>query len=492
VSFGDLEAKLQKGLAGVATAYFDPEVEFLWRPRKDFLEALQALQAEKGANALVDIPLLRQIVYEGRHFLAAFSDRQWQRDNEIAEYKTTDGIYDNVVSEGNRFTFVIPKNYPKDRALGKTPRPAPLPLLLAIHEEQDGKDAKMKAEKYPGGAVLRRHFPKNEHDDLYENWLIIAPVAARAKFLEDKAIRHLYLTGVLTNFWRRYFVDFDRILVDGAAPAAAMAAAFPHVFAGVVLRPGKEMAFEPEVVRNYATVPVYVVGDEEFGKELEKAGHTNVTVGSEKDVVPWMDAQRRKTPKSFKWRVLRPDHVAANWVVVTGPDYAAPEVSMEVESVDTQDDPNTIKIDARGIEHLRIFLNDEIVDLDRPVRLVVNGEVIEVGKIERDFSRLFERDPEVRRNMNFGWLYTAVIEDVRVPEPKAEEQPAEGPTETAPEEGPKGSPEDEARAAEWWGKGEAAEAEGITSRAKVYYRKIVELGPTSYLARATAKLETLP
>ena len=75
------------------------------------------------------------------------------------------------------------------------------------------------------------------------------------------------------------------------------------------------------------------------------------------------------------------------------------------------------------------------------MRLVVNGDVRELGTIERDFGRLFEKDPEVRRNMNFGWLYTAVLEDVAVsgdaplpplPTPTEEPEPEPVPPEARP------------------------------------------------------------
>lgn len=485
----DLDAKTQKSLAGVVSAYLDPEVEFLWRPRKNFIAALDAIQADKGVNPLVDIPFLRQAVYQGRHFRPRFSDKKWQRDREITEFKK-ENPYLNLVSEGYRFSYAVPKGYPKDRALAKPPRPAAYPLLLCIHEERDTKDSKRQSEKFPGGAVLKRRFPKDDFEELYEQWLMLAPVAARARFLEDGAIRHRYLTGVLSDFWRRYHVDFDRIIVDGAAPAAAMAAAFPHVFAGVVLRPGKDMTLETEVVRNFATVPVFVVDDKDLGKQLEEAGHGQVTVGSAKEVATWMGEQRRQMPKSFRWSLLRPDHEYANWMVITGPDYAAPDRTLEVDAVDTADDPNTIKITAKGMEKLRLFLNDEIVDLDRDIRIVVNGEEKVLAKTDRDFGRLFEKDPEVRRNMNFGWLFTMLIEDLRVPEPVAEE-PAGEPTEPTPEAGPTGSPEDEAKAEKFWKKAEEALAAGEPSRAKLYLNKIVELGDTSFKAKAEAKLDEL-
>jgi len=41
---------------------------------------------------------------------------------------------------------------------------------------------------------------------------------------------------VLNQFWQRYHVDFDRIVADGSQEALAVAALFPNIFAGLVLR----------------------------------------------------------------------------------------------------------------------------------------------------------------------------------------------------------------------------------------------------------------
>ncbi len=93
--------------------------------------------------------------------------------------------------------------------------------------------------------------------------------------------------------------------------------------------------------------------------------------------------------------------------------------------------------------------------------------------------------------MNFGWLFPVLLDDISVPEPQAEEKPPEETTEPAPESGAKGSPEDEASATGWWDKAEKLEGAGQAPRALIFYRKIVELGKTSFLERAKAKIAEL-
>jgi len=493
VTFGDLDAKTQKDLCEKARSYFDPSVEFLWRPRKELLAVFEGLQTEKGVKVLADMPLLREIVYQGRHFLEPFDDKRWQRDHEITDFKKSQ-VYNNLKSEQWQFTYTQPRDYPKDRDLDKVPRTiAPYPLLLAVHDEEDTRDGSQSV-AYPGEACLRRRYPKDTFDKLYDAWLTLAPVAPRGKFLEDDGlIRHRFLTAVLTEFWRRYNVDFDRIVIDGGSPAAAMAAAFPHIFAGFVLRPSKDLTVVTDVVRNYAGVPVFVVGDEAWGQKLRDAGHPDVTVGGPKELAPWLEARHRVTPRSFHWTMVNQDHKNANWIDITVPDYAAPERTLDVEVVDTEADPNTIKIQARGMEEIMVYLNDEIVDLDREVRLLVNDEELKFPKIERDFGRLFDKDPYVRKNMYFGWLYSALLERIKVPAPGAAEKPTEEkPVEEKPTEAPTaGDAQVEKDAAELWAKAEAAEQEENKVKARLYYQKVVDLGQTTLLDRAKAKLEEL-
>jgi len=82
------------------------------------------------------------------------------------------------------------------------------------------------------------------------------------------------------------------------------------------------------------------------------------------------------------------------------------------------------------------------------------------------------------------------IDEIKVLDLAVEEKPAAGDTET-PTDGPKGSDEAEAEAEQNWAKAEAAEKDGNKVKARIYYKKVVDAGETSYLARAKAKLEEL-
>ncbi|MHC5009720.1 MAG: hypothetical protein ACYTG6_02090, partial [Planctomycetota bacterium] len=247
----DLPKPEQKALIEAARNYFDPEIEFLWRPRKEFKALLDAL-SEHEIDPYVDLTFLKDVIYQGRHFLEPFTDKDWQRANS-AKYKKT-GIYQNITSEVLRFTFTEAKGYPSPSQMRWIPRHDPYPLLISLHESDDCN------EDHWGAAALDRRFPRNDSRELYETWMTLAPWAARAIFLEeDNSIRHNFFTKVLTEFWKRYHVDYDRIILDGKDAAATIASAQPFLYAGLILRGGE---VEAELVPNFAHLPVYVVGDE--------------------------------------------------------------------------------------------------------------------------------------------------------------------------------------------------------------------------------------
>jgi hypothetical protein len=99
--------------------------------------------------------------------------------------------------------------------------------------------------------------------------------------------------------------------------------------------------------------------------------------------------------------------------------------------VDTKAEPNTVRIDAVGIREITIFLNDALVDLDREVRVVVNGKPVEECQVEaskpedsrvrlpakfaRTIDGMFDRRTvSIRKSMFYGWLYPVALEHIAI------------------------------------------------------------------------------
>jgi hypothetical protein len=303
-------------------------------------------------------------------------------------------------------------------------------------------------------------------------------------------VRSGFSTEVFAEFWKRYHVDFDRVILDGADGALALAATQPIFFAGIVLRGGK---IDPDLVKNYGSIPVYVF-DEAIEKALKDAGHTKVTRGASGGLAAWMNERKRETPTTFSWRMKAPDQVLANWVSIERADPMATERSLKV-AVDRE--KNRIQIDATAIEELRLFLNDQIVDLDKEIQLVVNGHEEKKFKVTRDLDMMLDQEPiKIRKSLYLGWLFPARRDKVRV---KAAASPETGATPTPPDKKDASATAEpaepdaltEAEAESFFRKAGDAETAGNLARAMEYYKKIIALGASSFREKAEAKVKEL-
>lgn len=485
--------------------YFDLDEE-PWRGRKEILKAL-GREADEGRFWLKDMDALRWLVYQGRSFEPPLTDRKWRRKQGIGEYKRLGGTLHRIKSEHLTIGFSIPESHPKPKALGsKFPRHAPYPLLLTMHEKRD-----YTGQKYPGDVLLKRRYPRAQWDALYEDWLILCPIAAAGNFLDTQnMIRGEVFRSPYAIFWKHYHVDFDRVILDGTEQAFRAAAALPIFFAGIVLRSGKGKKWEltsdemKRAVKNFAHVPVYVVNNPKLARQLMGAGHHDVSAGvGGAGLFAWMKERRRVEPKKFEWVVQRPDQLLPYWVNLEGLDWDAEDRSLAVEVVDTEKEPNTIKIRARGVHTLALFLNDDIVDLDERVRVLINGHVEHdsivdthgprrisaeiMDKLGRNFDVLFDRDPSrIRLSMFFGWLKTARIIELRVRPP--------GPTESD-----KGGRErqattrmEETRAKRLMGRARKFLEKGIEDAARKMLQAILKLPPNAQTDEARRMLAAIP
>jgi hypothetical protein len=376
---------------------------------------------------------LRWLVYQARSFAPDLRDPKYHREAGFTQAVSVDGtltVY-TLESEELNFTFSLPLDLPHRKRLRRDyPRVSPFPLLVTLHEARNAR-----AEEHPGKVVLDRRYPPKTWRGLYERWLVLAPEAAAGGFLGPQGVvRHELFQQPLARFWKHYHLDFDRVVLDGTEQAFNVATAMPIFFAGIVFR-GEwtlESDEQKEAVRNFAPVPVYVVDNPALAEQLSAAGHPDVSAGgSGPGLLKWMEARRRVQPKAFDWAAQRYDHVLPYWVNLDGVDWYAALLTLRVQVVDTEENPNTICLRAEGIDRLSLFLDDDVVDLDRPVRVLINGhlahdEILEpkderMKALGRDLDILFNREPvRIRQSMFFGWLKPARIVNLRVRPPRGE------------------------------------------------------------------------
>mgnify|MGYP001812238022 CR=1 FL=1 len=419
------EPERYRALIEAARRYFDLDLE-QWQGRQAFMDAL-VKHAKEGERVLATPDALRYVVAQGRSFHPSMTDRTWQRKQGITDAKAAPrGLY-QIRRESLDITFSVPKSMQHRKALVRAyPRVDPAPLLIALH---DADDAKAKA---PGVDLIeRRYGDRDVWTSVRNDWHVLVPHARDGSYLdEDGMARPATFQVPLSVHWKHHHVDFDRFVLDGGREAFSVATGMPIFFAGIVLR-GTWMldARMAAQVRNFADVPVYVVGNERLAKALREAGHDNVTHGkADTALVQWMTDRRRVWPTTFAWRAARTDQVLAWWVNLDAANWQAPGRCLEVVVGEDPEQPNTIRIRSTSIQVLSLFLNDDIVDLDRPVRVEVNGNVEHDERVAvqtpdpkglgRDFDFLFNREPlRIRNSMYFGWLTPARIVQIQVRPP---------------------------------------------------------------------------
>ncbi|MEO6708502.1 MAG: PHB depolymerase family esterase, partial [Planctomycetota bacterium] len=183
----------------------------------------------------------------------------------------------------------------------------------------------------------------------------------------------------LRDVREKYSVDCDRIYIcgreAGVAAAISIASKFPHIFAGAIGRAG-DSGETP--VDNFRGLPTFFAGAgaqaAEFEKKSKEAGFDNCTLksdGTDLDVLTWMtDHPRIANPVKVTLYPGKPIPSKAYWLKVQPTD-----VPSGVAKIDAEIDrsKNTITITGNGIRQVTLMLNDVLVDLDKPVSVVLNG-----------------------------------------------------------------------------------------------------------------------
>ncbi|MCA8980375.1 MAG: hypothetical protein H6831_06360 [Planctomycetes bacterium] len=199
----------------------------------------------------------------------------------------------------------------------------------------------------------------------------------------------LTLLGELT---RNYAVDFDRIYLAGrgagVAAAVQLASLFPDRFAGVIGRAGDVGETSTE---NFRGVPTFFAGAGSrataFAEACKASGADNCRLapeGKEEDIWAWM-AENPRRPYASEIHLLAgsPFPNKAYWVELP------PSDGSVVNRVHGKADraTNTVTVEAEGARYCFLYFNDQLVDLDQPVKVVING-VEHVDTLPRNLRTL--------------------------------------------------------------------------------------------------------
>ena len=215
----------------------------------------------------------------------------------------------------------------------------------------------------------------------------------------------------------RFSINPDRIVSTGISLGSnfsiAYAAAHPDWFSAIV-PVSTEGESREHLLRNVAPVPVYVLegsqdrnirgvggpramndiltalGNDLVYREFSDRAHEGFREHYP-DVLQWLDSRPRRTDPE---EVLRVPHAG-----ITG-------TSRRVHWVESRDrqglvrarvtSPTEIQITARWTGAVRLHLNDQLVDLDRAITVLVNGQRVFEGRLERSILTALEGARELR------------------------------------------------------------------------------------------------
>lgn len=254
-------------------------------------------------------------------------------------------------------------------------------------------------------------------------------------FLEQSTI-----LGALEDLSRRYLVDMNRVYVTGHSMGghAAWDTAFSHPdrFAGLIPLISSHFAFDTHYRRNSRLVPVYCIQGENdvWTERCRKQTKSMIDLGADVTYVeykgrghegfyeelpwvgPWMAARRRDPyPKRFEVVAGRPSDFRRFWVELEelkirlfaqAPTSKVPKRHVATLSAKVEG-RNTLRIDCKAATRLSVYLSDQLLDLDREVRLRVNRKVRFKGRVKRSL-RFMLRD--FLRRGDREALYSAVVE----------------------------------------------------------------------------------
>lgn len=222
----------------------------------------------------------------------------------------------------------------------------------------------------------------------------------------------LRLMTALSQIQREFPVDYNRRFLVGSGKGfgavEATATSYPHFFAGVI-GIGDVSLVDAGSLENFRNLPTLLLKGGEGAKAIEatigELGFGNCTVeaeGSASQAWDWIAKNPRKAyPDHVTFVPKRDNTQAVHWLSLVG--FQASENPRIEAKADKAS--NTVTIDAQKISDIVIYLNDELLDLEKPVKFVINGT---------SHERMLERNaPDMIKNQYYGgdWgrVFSAIV-----------------------------------------------------------------------------------
>jgi hypothetical protein len=232
--------------------------------------------------------------------------------------------------------------------------------------------------------------------EILDNMIVLAPdISSMSEDLALTIETAISIIIPVSEASKAYHLDRMRLFMVGtdelgSVIATQWGAVMPHLFAGVT---------------STTDVTDKVVGN----KNLELV--SNTVMESVNDAVTWCAAQARTNPYplSFEFEIPFAQQSRVFWVHPIKSDSSEGQLANIKVSVDR--DSNTISIDSTSVERVKLYLNDAIVNLDKPVVIVRNG-------IDYTYqpSRSVGTMLQVFASSLDGAVFPATIQEVDIPQ----------------------------------------------------------------------------
>ncbi len=296
-------------------------------------------------------------------------------------------------------------------------------------------------------------------------WAACAPLADTTVLIAPTTVRHTWssrqghshVLTALHEMMNELNIDHDRVCLDGMSMGAGgtfdVAEYHPDVWAAIAPRCGapdvrrkKDGTLVAMLCENFRNLPIYwVVGakDEKIPIDIVRAAKDALTSmkvdltyreypdgdhdwGLEKDdvIAAWYAKQKRmRYPDEVVWKTYEKGFPGAYWIECTQRTDAQPILTthLDIEGRESETRAefrppvvlrakrtgNTIDITCEEAKGLRIWLDDAMVDLDKPVTVTVNGKKRFDAVAKRSVDVLID---EARRRHDRAMTFSAYLD----------------------------------------------------------------------------------
>ncbi len=427
----------------------------LWRRARELASALAAEIPEAKDRAVVPVepPRRARVDDEAGREIDAWFEKGGAAPSRasLAEYLAAirrgprveagpTGLLERKTPEGVPYLLRIPKAYdPK----------FPLRLLITLH----GTGGSPRAALAAWGRSLEGE----------EDLAVAAPDGGNPGWGNSRA-GHERVLSVLRDVQQAYAIDLDRVALDGASMGAHgaffLAMYHPDRWAAIAPRAGSarlinfhpsggmpDLSPAPAILDNLRATPVFLVAGakdlnspvaevrmtkrrlEAIGaplvyREHAEGGH-EWFADEDADVLDFLRHHARDPyPAKVKLVTREVAFGRAWWVELLestrNPRIRIQHIGMDRKELEVRSEfdvpaeleaeadraRNRITVKCSGVKELRVWLADELVDLDRPVTIVVNGAKEFEGRVERSLQVALE---DCKRRGDRGLPYVASV-----------------------------------------------------------------------------------